>query len=310
MNAMTPPKHKLSKQAARRRFERDPQAETFRMLWEMQESIPGLIDQAIAKIKADAKNEISEEGLEALKEALNKKAPELVVEAVKDMVGTLKRAQDGKTPVRGVDYFTPGESRAFVQAIIKSINLPKDGIDGRDGEDGKTPVAGEDYPTKEQCEEMLSGMIRDAIAGITPEKGPGKEEIEAMIKALLPTLNFADVARGLEALEGAVRLDYSALKNRPGVKMYDEEKGSRLIRGGRGGTEAIYYDLSDSLDGVTKTFTIPANRRVLGVWGSQAAAGSYVPVTDWTRTSTSITLTSAVSAPEAGQTLWLIYVPL
>ena len=68
------------------------------------------------------------------------------------------------------------------------------------------------------------------------------------------------------------------------------------------------YDLTDQCNGVTKVFTIPANIRVVGVFGTQEPK-NYRPGVDWTGSgTTTLTLTDEVGAPQTGQTLWIQYV--
>ncbi len=76
---------------------------------------------------------------------------------------------------------------------------------------------------------------------------------------------------------------------------------------GGGGNIIEYYDLTSQCNGSAKTFTIPKCRRVLAVFGTQFPI-IYRPGVDWTATQTTVTLTSEVSAPEAGQTLYIHYI--
>lgn len=319
MKNMPIPTRKTSKAEAFKRFKANPDMGTFQMLWEMKESIPSLVEEAIKSVKEEARTGIQKEGIEALQEVLTEQVPGLVDAAVEKAVGAIKKANDGKTPERGVDYFTKEDKKDMARAILGLIRVPKDGKKGDPGTNGTTPKAGTDYPTKKQME----AMVDDAVGACLKELGTGERMTQEDVRRIAtelqstfdPVANAAKIARALETLQGSDALDYYALKNRPGVKLYDEE-GKKLLsrhRGGgsvAGGSEALNYDLSAETDGVTKVFTIPANTRVLGVFGSQAPAGNYRPLVDWTRSATTLTLTSEVAAPEAGQTLWLIYVPV
>jgi len=72
--------------------------------------------------------------------------------------------------------------------------------------------------------------------------------------------------------------------------------------------QTYYYDLTDQCDGVTKSFTVPANNRIVGVFGTQFPI-IYRPLVDWTGSgTTTLTLTDEVGAPETGQTLYILYV--
>lgn len=72
----------------------------------------------------------------------------------------------------------------------------------------------------------------------------------------------------------------------------------------------LIADLSSSLDGTTKSFTIPANTAITGVFGSSSPF-VFAPTTDYTGSgTTTITFTSNVdasSALAAGQTILVQY---
>lgn len=75
------------------------------------------------------------------------------------------------------------------------------------------------------------------------------------------------------------------------------------------GSTILEYDLSSSLDGVTKTFTLPANARVLFVVGG-SDPGYFRRTVDYTTTASSITFTDQIDAPTmlaAGQSIGVLY---
>lgn len=88
-------------------------------------------------------------------------------------------------------------------------------------------------------------------------------------------------------------------------KALQEKKSSKQ----HGGGDIInYYDLTSQCDGLTKTFTVPINRKIIGVFGTQFPI-NLRPDIDWTGSgTTTLTLTSEVGAPQTGQTLWILYV--
>lgn len=192
------------------------------------------------------------------------------------------KARDGHTP-----------SQAEVSALIKKL-LPKV-ENGRDGRDGRNGVNGKDGKTP--TEEELTALMKKCM--------PKTE-------AIMQKLDMGDlaekIARAMEALPYPKKLDYdTGLKNKPGVQM-SSGKGGRLGRGT--GNPTKYYDLSSLLDGVTKTFAIPANLRVLDV-RSSSAPFAFRQTTDYTYTATSLTFTSEINAAstlKSGQTIYIIYV--
>lgn len=80
--------------------------------------------------------------------------------------------------------------------------------------------------------------------------------------------------------------------------------------GGGSGSAVFIYDLSDQLDGATKSFTIPANTAISLVTGSSAPF-VFRPTVDYTGSgTTTITFTSAVDETvslAAGQSLLVQY---
>ena len=228
------------------------------------------------------------------------------------------KGDDAYTPKKGVDYFTPKEIREITAFIESRIRIPKDGRDGevgrpgRDGIDGKELVAGKDYPTPQQVSEMVKNEVY-TLFSFKPknDKIITKEEVIALTGKLQEKVDFkeraAEIARALETLRGGEQLDYYSLKNRP-VPKDDKQGGGRIYARG-GGSEVKEYDLSGETDGSTKSFTIPANKRIVAVLGSDFPV-IYRKTTDYTGTgTTTLQLTSEVAAPSSGSTLSVIYVP-
>lgn len=214
----------------------------------------------------------------------------------------MAKGKDGYTPIKGKDYFTPEEINAFIQYFETKILHGKDGKDGNQGNNGKqgptgrdgyTPIRGVDYWTKDDVEKIIKEVIKKIPKpkdGITPKVS----DIIAEIKK--NPIEYKDV-KGAPDLTSLPEL-ISFLK-----------AGGFRGGGGSGGTEVYYYDLTTQCDGNTKTFAIPSNKRVVGLFGTQFPL-NYRPLIDYTGSgTTTLTLTSEVSAPETGQTLYIIYIP-
>lgn len=104
--------------------------------------------------------------------------------------------------------------------------------------------------------------------------------------------------------------DVNGLKKK--LEEMDKASNSRVSFGGGGGNKqnVYYYDLSASLDGSTKTFSLPAFSRILDVKLSSAPV--LRPTVDWTSDTdtSSVTFTSEISADPlllAGQSLMVLY---
>lgn len=107
------------------------------------------------------------------------------------------------------------------------------------------------------------------------------------------------------------KVEMTAIKGLNQTLKNIKKSGSKLFVRGGGGASVKVYDISSLLDGVTKTFTIPSNSRVLVVHFSSFPFSSSRLNTDYTSTTTSITFTSEIDATTtlaAGQSCLVEYV--
>lgn len=248
----------------------------------------------IAKDTIDAVTEKHRESLEKMLDATLKaavaKLPARIAgiedelrSALKTKLATMPhlKGDEGYTPVKGEDYF--------------------------DGRDGVTPTPDVDYLSKIATRKLVADWAATAYERMKKE-GLTKAQVMRVVSIALKEMLMPEkMARALETLKGSSRLDYNALKNLPGTPVTDGTRHT-LHRGG-GGKQTYYYDLSDLCDGVTKSFTIPTNTRVVAVSGTDVPGGVYRPLVDWTGSgSSTLVLTSAVAAPTVGATLYILYV--
>ena len=206
--------------------------------------------------------------------------------------------QQGPKPIAGVDYQIPKDG--------KDGKTPVKGVDYFDGTNGATPVSGLDYPDNAGFEKMIEKKM--------PGESYFKPIIEKIVKgffsAIETVIDAAKIARALETLRGNARLDYNALKNTPTIPSEDQigSKVRTIMRGG--GDTVKTHDLDSLLDGVTKTFTLPKHRKIILVVATSAPF-RFLVTTDYTRTETSITFTAAVDASvslASGQGVSILYV--
>lgn len=153
------------------------------------------------------------------------------------------------------------------------------GSDGRNGKDGKTGKQGKNG---------LNGIDgKDGKDGRDGSPDSGKQIIQK-INALPPSLEN--------------QIDARHIKNLP--------QGKKAMSRGGGGDIVLTYSLDSVLDGSTKTFTIPFNTKIITVLGTSSPF-RFLATTDFTRTSTTITFTSAVDETislAAGQGVSILYV--
>ena len=160
---------------------------------------------------------------------------------------------------------------------------------------------------------VLEGDIKELKAKDIPTKNGIIEAVEKDIPKL-----GEPIRDSLELLEGTERLTIEAIKDLR--EELDELKKMRKLGGdtvyvggggGSGGKIVKAHDLSSSLNGVLKTFSLPAFYRVISVHSSSAPF-TLRPTTDWTTSASDMTITftdeiSVNSVLNTGQTLLVIY---
>lgn len=254
-----------------------------------QEAVGAFLDGIRGKVEqsvADFLRTLRSEG-EATIHQEKEKLPETIRMAIRTEIESLPHLKgdpgdDGYAPVKGKDY--------------------------GDGAPGYTPVADVDYPSSATVRSIVDEYANTVLERLS-SAGVSETQMKlAFSDMFAEALSWQKVARGLETLHGADRLDYEALKNRPGVPV-EGGKQHTLNRGGSAGKQTYTYDLSGLCDGNTKAFAVPANSRILQVVGTDSPAGAYRKDVDWTGSGTPmLTLTNAVAAPTLGATLYILYV--
>ncbi len=205
----------------------------------------------------------------------------------------------GKPGEPGKPGHTPTDAELL--AIIKPL-IPK-------VEDGHTPTQTE-----------LLALIRPLIPKVKDGETPSDARLSKLIKPLLPV-----------AIQGEPGVNGSPDTPTEIIEKINKEKGTRIRKDKVEGFDELEklartaqanisvfhnsgsfvydYDLSSLLDGVTKTFTLPVNAKVIAVMGSSAPV-IYRRTVDFTTTASTITFTSQVDASttlSAGQTVVILY---
>lgn len=291
--------------------------------------------QRLANIKANPALEILlfMEKMEAQYELFVKNLPAEVTKAVDQQVNeinlkVIQRAvreilkdvkgpkgdpgNDGKPgmpalkPVRGKDYWTVEDQASLTKHVTAAL------LKEQKAEWRRMAKMGVFTPRNLVTPQMVTDMINGSIGRYFAQNDVvGESNIEELVKmAVQNVMEFEKVARGLEALTGDARLSYKALKDLPTETIKFGAKPGKKGGGGgdsSSGSTIASYDLSDLLDGATKSFAVPANTQFLELKGSQFPF-IYRKTTDFTGTgTTTLTLTAEVDAPQAGQTLILLY---
>ena len=191
-----------------------------------------------------------------------------IISALKEANAAVIRRLDA-TDKRMDDRLDTIEARA--NAIIKG----KDGYAPRKGKDyfdGRTPTTNE-----------LINLILPLIPKVQDGKTPTESELLALIKVALPTQFDISAIKGLD----------DELRNAKTTRVQTPAKAYRIHTA----------DITSQCNGVNKTFSVGGTHfGIISVSGTQFPL-IYRPIIDYTETATGFQLTSAVAAPDTGQTV-------
>jgi len=178
----------------------------------------GLKDALIQRIIDELKGEKGDDGLDADEE-------EIVERILPTVISQIPPPIPGKTPIKGIDYFTSKE--------INDIELN---------------VVDKAVP------EVLSLIPPQKIVDLTPLQNEIKR-VEAKIKeVVLPT--YEEIARGIEGLELAKKLDYhSGLKNQP-RQVSRASKTTKVGGGGLGNVQHERFTINAGTTTITTAYSI------------------------------------------------------
>jgi hypothetical protein len=254
-----------------------------------------LTRESLLKIVADEKERLTQsdflEAVRLLVEILDKrlKHDKSELDMAAAMVATKAR-----------DTFEHMEARATAR-----ITAIKNGTNGRDGKDGKDGAPGVDG--KDADEEKITATIWEQVKANLPT-------VDGLMQSL-PAFGPA-IRDALELLIGDERLKIEAIANlREELDELKKKAGQTTVIQGGGssgpGRTVKSYDLSDSLDGVTKTFALPAFYRIISVHLS-SFPNIMRPTTDYTSDANAMTITfiteiDAATCLAKGQSLIIVY---
>ena len=190
------------------------------------------------------------------------------------------------------------EVQKFEQEIVQELKrimeekIGKEGITTLKGERGYTPVPGIDFLTPEMMAQIKDDLRpvkgRDYFDGQPGLNGrsPSFKETQFVISRELSKKKFpknfnfdpqsaaAQIARALEKLQGENRLDYEALKNRPGVPAFGRKR-----YGGRGGGGGINeLTATGTVNGANTVFSFTQEPNFIvsdGIWYRKNAGWTW-----------------------------------
>lgn len=188
------------------------------------------------------------------------------------------------------------------ERVTQAQNTLKNGVDGKDGKNGKDGRDGKDGKDGKQGERGPAGL--QGVQGVQGADGKdgkdGSPDTADDIRNKLELLPEGEKLK-IEAIED-LRKELDELKK-------NASRGTGVIVQSRG--QIKLYDLSDQLDGNTKTFSLPTFWRVLTVQ-STSTPNAFRPTIDYTTDASAMTITftseiDAASTLAAGQTLTVLY---
>jgi len=175
----------------------------------------------------------------------------------------------------------------------------KDGKPGEKGEPGRTPLPDIDYLSERTTKTLVQTEIAQAV-----KKQPFLIALKDLCKKLDFTERATDIIGAIESKKNTKdALDYYALKNLPDIP---KEGGKHTLHRGGGGLAVYAADISSQCDGSNKTFTIPAHSRSILLTGTDFPI-IYKPISDYTISGITLTLTAEVPAPISGASLIFTY---
>jgi len=211
------------------------------------------------------------------------KAIEYLIRGVEKKRGP--KGEDGKTP-------TKKELAEIIKPLIpepikgKDGYTPKKGLDYFDGRDGETPIKGVDY---------FDGQ-------------PGQDGKDAdptlIIEKIESDLPKSKVIRKIKKILKKIQKELDELKKKKLEVIYTgggSSGGGRIVKS---------YDLSESLNGSVRTFSLPAFWRIVSVHLS-SFPNILRPTIDYTFDASASTITFTSEVPDnslaAGQTAIIVY---
>jgi hypothetical protein len=202
-----------------------------------------------------------------------------------------KPGENGHTPIKGKDYYTPEEIDGIKKEITPTKN--KDYFDGRDG---YTPKKGQDYFTQKEVKQFkeevtpIKGVdYRDGIDAKTPIKGVDYDDGNDGSPD-----TGEDIIEKLNHIKNA--LDFTILRNVP-----DFLTARDIGQGGTGGGGGVTLSFQD--EGTTITQSPVTKLNVTGSGGSIVYSGNGVATLDLSGGGGSGTVTSVAMTVPTGLTI-------
>ena len=202
----------------------------------------------------------------------------------------IMKGEDGKTPVKGVDYFTPAEIREIFSLIEQKISTFERGLKGergvqgpegkrgQNGKDGYIPVKGLDYFTSEEINEIVFKVlskIKQPKDGISPD-------INAIVSSVLQKIKIPENTENVKKSEliaflkrGGFRGGGDTVAAGSGITITVNANGQKEISTSGGGITIL--TATGTIDDSNTSFTFISKPTEIVINGS-----SYIENGGWT----------------------------
>jgi ElaB/YqjD/DUF883 family membrane-anchored ribosome-binding protein len=249
--------------------------------------------EELSKTDAGRLKEIMEEAQGLIENA--KQSLEQMTEKSDEMVNSNKvELEDSLTQIKEIletyRRQTEQETKARVSLalekidkFIENIKIPEDGEDGQPGKDADP--------------EEVADLV------LTKLKLPDYKEFVLQGEQIVKEIN------DLPVNDDDYKIDAKHIKNLP-------KSETKIMGGGKSMVGQVYvHNLSSSLDGVTKTFSLPAFSSILAVFSQSFPGPAFLQGTDFTvdGAAMTITFTDTIAADvqlAAGQQILILYTTL
>lgn len=195
---------------------------------------------------------------------------------LKALRGDLK-GNDGYSPVKGKDYFTPQEIQEIISFIQSNVHDGYTPVKGTDYVDGYTPVKGKDYFDGRKGEPGYT-PIREVDYWTTDDKAKIEAYVLKMIESKVPS-----TSQIISKLPKAKKIQYSDIEGAPDVsdlpKLIDFLKRGGFRGGGSsGGSVSPLTTKGDiyTFDSANQRLPVGTNGQVLSADNTQATGLKWI----------------------------------
>lgn len=234
---------------------------------------PFAVERAIAQTKIKAEKKQSDEFLDTFGKPLLK--------ALKGDLEPLIKANkgaDGKTPVKGTDYFTDAEIESIKADVLSRIPTPEDGKDAEVNYDLVFSYVVEQISKLPKPKDGVDG--KDAIVDTAQIVSDVLKQIPKTDKV---TVDYTKIQQLIDDRVKTIPwnekrvVGYSSLKQLTDVILTgvpQDSKGNYILTPGGGGGGSTYETPTGAVDGSNVTYTVSAIPKCIIYFGSTLFEGA------------------------------------